>query len=452
MPGLTHFSDSFWGTGFTSSAGFDALVQRMNEGKKLSRELEDYFRQRGKLESSYSQDLMKLFKSLKMKEVVDTIEKTWNSIKAEVEKMAESHSKAASSFQKQSEEMKKFAEVQTVKKRQLEDHVKRYQQNKNNMYTKCMNNKKNYNQKCQERDTAKSVFEANRQSVTITAKELEKLRMKKEKSEEEKSKADLAYQSSLDALEHARMEWENAFQTACNEFQSLEEERIAFMREEMWKSTNIDSLTAVSVDESSETIRKVLETCQVEEDISRFIEKCKTGQERPAKIQYENYYGNVPVENNVKSHATPPANRAPQPIPSQGTRPAPPQSRAPDARIVDVEQDSTYSTIDSSARITPIDDNQLYHTLEMSDDTGTVVSPMSYSGMCTVVHPYVAKNASELTVTTGSKVIFVRNMANGFIQVVEEGTKKYGLIPERCVQKFEVPKQNQENPPLIDFL
>ena len=62
----------------------------------------------------------------------------------------------------------------------------------------------------------------------------------------------------------------------------------------------------------------------------------------------------------------------------------------------------------------------------------------------------VFQNASELTVTTGSKVIFVRTMAKGYIQVVEEGTKKYGLIPASCVQKY-VPQENPENI-LIDFL
>ena len=44
------------------------------------------------------------------------------------------------------------------------------------------------------------------------------------------------------------------------------------------------------------------------------------------------------------------------------------------------------------ASIKPVDDNELYHTLEESrDNMGTVVSPLSYSGMFSVVHPYIAQ-------------------------------------------------------------
>ena len=48
-----------------------------------------------------------------------TIEKTWNTIKSELEVMAESHREAGSSFQKLSEEFKRFTEVQNVKKKQV---------------------------------------------------------------------------------------------------------------------------------------------------------------------------------------------------------------------------------------------------------------------------------------------------------------------------------------------
>jgi len=49
-------------------------------------------------------------------------------------------------------------------------------------------------------------------------------------------------------------------------------------------------MNCVKVDEICEEMRKSLEHCVVDSDIHLFVSMKKTGSERPAKIEYENYY------------------------------------------------------------------------------------------------------------------------------------------------------------------
>ncbi|XP_071098954.1 proline-serine-threonine phosphatase-interacting protein 2-like isoform X3 [Haliotis cracherodii] len=349
MTRLSQYSEAFWGPDFTSTAGFEVLAQRMKDGRHMCKEFEEYLKQRYEMENKYFKDLLKLEKNMKTKEDVGVLEKSWNKLKQEVEKMVQIHQDAAVNFQKQMEDVKKFNEAQTAKKKAAEENLKKYQSNKNSQYTRCMNNHKNYKDKCREKDTASENFSVLRSSVTVQAKELEKASKTKTKAEDDAAKAETAYKSSLDTLESARDLWEKEMQASCNMFQSLDHDRIKFLRESLWISLNIDSQVAVEVDDCSESVRHVLEHCSMENDICTYIGKHQTGTERPARIVFENYYSNTDTLGRRAAQAQRSGGQRTQPARSNGV----------------TMSDNTYATVD--------DQDDLYATLR-SPDALTVAS------------------------------------------------------------------------------
>ena len=75
--------------------------------------------------------------------------------------------------------------------------------------------------------------------------------------------------------------WNQEWKNACDKFQDLEEERIDFLKSNLWTYANIMSTVCVSDDETCEKIRVNLEKCEVDEVIQSFVQAKGTGQEIP---------------------------------------------------------------------------------------------------------------------------------------------------------------------------
>jgi hypothetical protein len=82
-------------------------------------------------------------------------------------------------------------------------------------------------------------------------------------------------------LQETTHRWNQEWKHACDKFQDLEEERIDFLKTNLWTYANITSTVCVSDDEACEKIRVSLERCEVEEVIQAFIAAKGTGQEIP---------------------------------------------------------------------------------------------------------------------------------------------------------------------------
>ena len=59
---------------------------------------------------------------------------------------------------------------------------------------------------------------------------------------------DEAYQNSVRSLEECRVRWISEMEKAMNSCQQFEEDRISFLRSEMWAYTNLAALQLVSED------------------------------------------------------------------------------------------------------------------------------------------------------------------------------------------------------------
>ncbi|XP_048581192.1 proline-serine-threonine phosphatase-interacting protein 2 isoform X2 [Nematostella vectensis] len=285
---MTKFVDCFWGTEFTSTAGFDALSKRMRDGKQTCQEMEEFVKQRADIEEKYGKSLMRLAKTSEAKDEIGTLKSSWDSLRNETENIGKAHVALAQQLLDSLEKgLQEFRENQKETRKKLEDSVKRSQRNKKTCYENLHKLKRTYEQKCREKEAADDAL---KKSVSMAAKDEEKLRSKLGKCKTAVEQADSAYQTSVRVLDDTRVVWEREMATCCNVFQNLEEERIAFLRNWMWLYANLGSINCVKVDEMYEVVRQSLEGCNVDQDIKLFISMRQTGSERPSHIDYENYY------------------------------------------------------------------------------------------------------------------------------------------------------------------
>lgn len=92
---------------------------------------------------------------------------------------------------------------------------------------------------------------------------------------------DKDYQAASKVLQETTHRWTVEWKAACDKYQDLEEERIDFLKGNLWTFANIMSTVCVSDDEACEKIRVSLEKCEVDEVIQSFVQAKATGQEIP---------------------------------------------------------------------------------------------------------------------------------------------------------------------------
>ena len=89
-----------------------------------------------------------------------------------------------------------------------------------------------------------------------------------------------SYQGSVNSIEDARKTWERETEKSLSTFQGLEEDRLAHIRDSLWRVANISSLAAVADDLAAEEVRKTLEICNLDDAITGFIQDNASGSQR----------------------------------------------------------------------------------------------------------------------------------------------------------------------------
>ena len=87
------------------------------------------------------------------------------------------------------------------------------------------------------------------QSTLIQGRDLEKIHMKLERAQQTVQANQRDYAGFARALQETMVKWEQAWKAFCDSCQDLEEERIEFMKDNMWAYANAVSTVCVSDDE-----------------------------------------------------------------------------------------------------------------------------------------------------------------------------------------------------------
>uniref|UniRef100_A0A8D0B596 Proline-serine-threonine phosphatase-interacting protein 2 n=2 Tax=Salvator merianae TaxID=96440 RepID=A0A8D0B596_SALMN len=313
----TLFKDNFWTPDLINTAGYDSIIQHLNDGRKNCKEFEDFLKERASIEERYGKELINLSRKKPCGQMeLNTLRKALEVFKQQVDSVGQSHIQLAQTLREEAKKMEDFREKQKLHRKKMELIMDAIHKNRNLQYKKTLEAKRLYEQRCRDKDEAEQAV--HRSANLVTQKQQEKLFVKLAQAKTALEDSDRVYQTNIGTLEKIREEWQNEHIKACEFFENQECERINYFRNALWLHVNQLSQECVKNDESYEEIRKVLEHCSIEKDIESFVILRKTGSVPPTPVVYENYYNSQKSAVSGRSQAPAPGRRPQMPIPSSG--------------------------------------------------------------------------------------------------------------------------------------
>ncbi|KAK9454356.1 hypothetical protein V1511DRAFT_517647 [Dipodascopsis uninucleata] len=275
------FSNNFWGL---EEKGVTSLLQRMREAKLTCEELKAFYKERISIEDDYSRRLLSLSRRALGSVEVGTLKASLETVRRETEQMSKAHANTSDQLKMELEEpLIAFAAGMRERRKVVQTTIEKLTKAKMAQAVAVQKNKDRFESDCNKINGYIA------QQNMVLGRELEKNNSKLEKVQISVTTSRRDYQMSLRNLAETTERWNREWRAACDKFQDLEEERIDFLKSNIWAYTNVLSTVCVNDDEFCENIRLSLEKCDVEQDIVAVVKDRGTGREIPDPPKYINF-------------------------------------------------------------------------------------------------------------------------------------------------------------------
>ncbi|XP_077424384.1 proline-serine-threonine phosphatase-interacting protein 1a isoform X3 [Vanacampus margaritifer] len=242
------FKDAFWGVNFISNAGYEAIIQRLNDGRRTCKDMEELLKMRASAEEKYGKELVAISHKVGGFYEICTLRTSIDEMKTQTEMIGNLHIQLSGLLREEAKSIEQFREKQKEERKKLEFTMDKVHKSKVSFYKKTINSERQYEQRCREADEAEQTADRMSNASTATPKHIEKM------------------------------------------FQQQEAERLKALRNGLWVHCNHLSMQCVKADECYESVRQILEKCDVIANMNCFVGIKGTGSSRPAPIEYQNYY------------------------------------------------------------------------------------------------------------------------------------------------------------------
>ncbi|KAL8648789.1 MAG: hypothetical protein Q9210_004782 [Variospora velana] len=275
------FANNFWGK---EDAGVQPVLERMQNAKVTCDELKGFYNTRAAIEDEYSRKLLTLCRKPLGSSEAGTLRMSLDVVRGEVEAMGKAHQGIAAQMKTELEEpLTAFSGAMKERRKIVQAGVEKLYKIKQQQTQSVNKSRDRYEQDCLK---IKGYLA---QGHMVMGQEERKNKAKMEKTQIQLASTSNEYGAAVKALEETTGRWNRDWKAACDKFQDLEEERLDFTKSSLWTFANVASTVCVSDDASCEKIRLSLESCEVEKDISSFIQDRGTGQEIPDPPKYINF-------------------------------------------------------------------------------------------------------------------------------------------------------------------
>ncbi|NWZ99954.1 PPIP1 protein, partial [Nesospiza acunhae] len=400
---------------FTFHTGYEVLVQRLLEGKKMCKDVEDLLKQRAQAEERYGKELVQIARKAGGQTEINTLKEAFEMLKQQIESVGNSHIQLAVMLKEELKGIEEFRERQKEQRKKYESAMERMQKSKLSHYKKTMESKKSYEQKCREADEAEQSFE--RTSATGNPKQTEKSQNKAKQCRDAANEAENVYKQNIEQLDKVRTEWEQEHIKTCEAFQLQECDRITILRNSLWVHCNQLSLQCVKDDEMYEEVRVSLENCVVESDIDYFIKTKMTGTQPPDAIGYERYYSRE-------------RSSSPSPSPACG------MIKRFSGLLHGSSKNNTETATPSAPPLGMLCRKPVYQITEgvyasiFVNEKAEITSSQDYR----VLYDYTAQNVDELDISEGDTVVVIAENDDGWWTAERNGQR--GFVPGSYLEKL----------------
>ncbi|KAF8845902.1 hypothetical protein BDN67DRAFT_939263 [Paxillus ammoniavirescens] len=277
------FCNAFWGPG---DGGVDVLFARMRGAARTMEELKNFWKERSAIEEDYAKRLAKLAKMSIGKDEIGELRNSIDTLRLETDKQAGYHSQLAQQLRTDLEgQAGAFAAKQQHHKKIYQAAIEKEYKVKQTREQHASKAREKYESDCLRINSYTA------QSTLVQGKDLEKIHLKLERAQQTVQVNENDYAQFTRVLQETMQKWEQDWKGFCDNCQDLEEERVEFMKDNMWAYANAVSTVCVSDDESCEKMRLALEQLEPEKDMENFVREYGTGNailEPPVFVNYAN--------------------------------------------------------------------------------------------------------------------------------------------------------------------
>ncbi|KAF9075556.1 hypothetical protein BDP27DRAFT_1315268 [Rhodocollybia butyracea] len=294
----TDFCNSFWGVG---DGGVDVLFARMRGAMRSMDELKNFWKERALIEEDYAKRLGKLAKQTLGRDEIGELRNSLDSVRLETDKQSTHHLNLA-------QQIKNDLEAQATTFCAKQSHHKKIYQAAIEKEFKAKQNQESYVKKAREKyeQDCMRINSYTAQSTLVQGRDLEKIQVKLDRAQATVQTNERDFANFARAFQDTAAKWEQDWKTFCDTCQDLEDDRMEFMKDNMWAYANAVSTVCVSDDESCEKIRVALEGMDSEKEVDNFVRDYATGAQIPAPPTFFTY--NSPEAASASVVRTKPAN------------------------------------------------------------------------------------------------------------------------------------------------
>ncbi|KAH7929586.1 hypothetical protein BV22DRAFT_1002479 [Leucogyrophana mollusca] len=275
------FCNAFWGAG---DGGVDVLFARMRGAARTMEELRNFWKERSSIEEDYAKRLAKLAKMPIGKDEIGELRNSVDTLRLETDKQAGFHLQLAQQLRSDMEgQAAVFLSKQAYHKKTYQAAIEKEFKVKQTREQHAAKAREKYESDCLRINSYTA------QSTLVQGKDLEKIHLKLERAQQTVQVNENDYAQFTRVLQETMQKWELDWKAFCDSCQDLEEERMEFMKDNMWAYANAVSTVCVSDDESCEKMRLALEQMEPEKDMENFVRDYGTGNAIPEPPTFVNY-------------------------------------------------------------------------------------------------------------------------------------------------------------------